>query len=159
MLSEFKKVIAIFGLVAFLVSCLVTVSFADDDRDSYEKKRRIEKYEKKREKRHDRDDDDDNDRDDDDDNDRDDDDDNGTVEPPVIEPPVIEPPVIEPPVIEPPVIEPPVIEPPVIDGARVYSQNCSGCHGQGKFGDNVPSDHFGSRVNLTPAEIAAINAL
>ena len=30
MLSQYKKIIAIFGIVTFLVSCLFTVSFAYD---------------------------------------------------------------------------------------------------------------------------------
>lgn len=84
--------------------------------------------------------------------------------PPVVEPtpPVVEP---EPPVVEPtpPVVEPepPVVEPtpPALDGAALYDQNCSGCHGQANKGQNVPSNHLGSRVNLTPEEVNAINSL
>jgi hypothetical protein len=174
MFSQYKKILAIFGIVAFLVSTLFTVSFADDD----SKKRRYDRYDKKQErhdkrhdKRHDRDDSDDSDDSDDDlddDSDSDSDDDGVTqppivvppvVEPPVVEPPVVEPPVVEPPVVEPPVVEPPVVEPPALDGNQVYQENCAGCHGSGKKGNNVPSWHLGDKVNLTPEEIDAINGL
>jgi mono/diheme cytochrome c family protein len=46
-----------------------------------------------------------------------------------------------------------------LDGAALYNDNCAGCHGQANYGQNVPSSHLNGRVNLTPEEIAAINAL
>ena len=36
---------------------------------------------------------------------------------------------------------------------------CAGCHGQSNKGMNVPSGHLGGRVNLSPAELDAINSL
>ena len=160
MFSKYKKILAIFGIVAFLVSTLFAVSFAGDN----SKERRSDRYDKKQDRsdrydRHDRDDSDDSG----DDRDSDIDDDGMTqppvVEPPVVEPPVVEPPVVEPPVVEPPVVEPPVVEPPALDGNQVYQENCAGCHGSGKKGNNFPTWHQGDKVNLTPAEIEAINAL
>ena len=135
MLKEYKKLIAFVGIVLFLVSCLFSVSFADDDRrhSKYEKKRYSDSYDR-------RDRDRDSDSDDDYDRDSDSDDDGVTV-------PV------------PPVVEPPVVEPPALDGAALYNNNCSMCHGQGKYGNNVPSGHIGSKVNLTQDEINAINSL
>ena len=156
MFSQYKKFLAIFGVVAFLVSTLFTVSFADDN-----SKRRYDRYDKKQDRsdrydRHDRDDSDDSDDDRDSDSDSDDD---GMTQPPVVVPPVVESPVVEPPVVEPPVVEPPVVEPPALDGNQVYQENCAGCHGSGKKGNNFPTWHQGDKVNLTPAEIEAINAL
>jgi hypothetical protein len=155
MFSQYKKFLAIFGIVAFLVSTLFTVSFAD----SNSKERRYDRYDKKQERsdrydrrdRHDRHDRDDSDDSDDSDDDRDSDsdsDDDGMTQPPVVEP---QPPVVEP--------QPPVVEPPALDGNQVYQENCAGCHGSGKKGNNVPSWHLGDKVNLTPEEIDAINGL
>ena len=140
MFSKYKKILAIFGIVAFLVSTLFAVSFAGDN----SKERRSDRYDKKQDRsdrydRHDRDDSDDSG----DDRDSDSDDDGMT----------------QPPVVEPPVVEPPVVGPPALDGNQVYQENCAGCHGSGKKGDNFPTWHQGSKVNLTPAEIEAINAL
>ena len=141
MFTNFKQIIAILSLVAFFMTCLVSFSFADNDRrDSYKKKsrsERSERYKRSDRDRNDRDDDDDDgDRDDDDgDRDDDDDDDNGTAPTPGPGPapgnqctqchsdpgttrlPSDHPSIggVVPPVVEPPVVEPPVVEPPVVE--------------------------------------------
>jgi mono/diheme cytochrome c family protein len=51
------------------------------------------------------------------------------------------------------------VQPPALDGSALYDANCSGCHGQANKGKNVPSSHLSGRVNLTPEELNAINAL
>ena len=149
MLSEYKKLIAIFGLVSFLVSCLFTVSFARDRRDSYKTQRQIQygdsfrHYQESRDRHNDSDDDDRYDRGD---SDSDSDDDDIIV---------------------------PVPVPPNTDtndqaaadaaaqaalGNQVYNNICAGCHGQSKYGNNVPSrTHKG--ISLTSEQQAAVNSL
>ena len=59
------------------------------------------------------------------------------------------------------------VPPPTIDGAALYTQYCSGCHGNGKKGSSASAIQnainsnrggMGSLSSLTPAQVAAISA-
>ena len=136
LLRKLKLLISLLAILALLLTSFTTVGFADrgerEYRRGYDRSSRYDRSD--RHQRYDR-----SDRDDEgDDRDRDDDDDVTST---------------------PPVVEPPVVTPPALDGSALYDSNCSGCHGQSNKGRNVPSSHLSGRVNLTPAEQAAINAL
>jgi len=180
MYQKVKQIISILCVLCLLGAGFATVSFAGKkhhDRDEVKKHKKVERPDYKKKHKEDKD------RHDGDDDDDDDDDKDGSqvVTPPVIEPPVVEPPVVEPPVVEPPVVEPPVVEPPVVtppvveppvvtppalDGAALYNDNCSMCHGQGKRGASAAKTSsaiqnntggMGMLKNLTQEEINAIS--
>jgi cytochrome c1 len=170
MLSRKSKFIAVLSLIAFVFCSFASFGFADDDRDNGYHQRRYDKYENSRgyEKRNWHHENKDRDKEDRDDDGHDDD---PVVTDPVVTDPVVTDPVVTDPVVTDPVVTDPVVTDPVVtdpvvtdpvvtlDGAALYTENCAMCHGQANYGKNVPSNHIGTRVNLTQDEINAINAL